>query len=81
MKSFWTELGNKISSFFLWALEEHPGKLLGTLAGFGLGLLVVVLGFWKALALSLFVFVGLTLGKRHDDHKGLFDWMNRFFGN
>ncbi|WP_242825394.1 DUF2273 domain-containing protein [Desulfitobacterium dichloroeliminans] len=70
---------NKISRFFLWALEEHPGKLSGILAGFGIGLLVVVLGFWKALVLALFVLVGLILGKRHDDHKDLFGWLDRFF--
>lgn len=78
MNGFWSELGLKITRFFLWALEEHPGKLMGTAAGFILGLLIVVLGFWKALVLSLFVLLGLLLGKRHDDHKKLFDWMDRF---
>ncbi len=79
MNGFWSALGMKISSFFLWALEEHPGKLIGVASGFILGLLVVTLGFWKALVLILFILLGLFLGKRHDDHKQLFDWMNRFF--
>ena len=79
MKGFWAEVALKISSFFLWALDEHPGKLMGTAGGFVLGLLVVVLGFWKALVLLLFVLIGMLLGKRHDDHKKLFDWIDRFF--
>lgn len=79
MKNFWTELGNKLSHFLLWVLEEHPGKFIGTLSGFLLGLLVVVLGFWKALVLMIFVLLGLFLGKRHDDNKNLFDWLDRFF--
>lgn len=78
MKNFWTELGNKISHVFLWALEEHPGKLIGTLLGFFIGLLVVVLGFLKALVLMLFVLLGLLLGKRHDDNKDILDWLDRF---
>lgn len=79
MKEFWMELATKISRFFLWALAEHPGKLIGTGLGFILGLLVVILGFWKALILFMFVSVGLFLGKRHDENKKLFDWINRFF--
>jgi uncharacterized membrane protein len=79
MKEFWNELALKISQFFIWALAEHPGKLIGTSAGFLLGLLVVILGFWKALTLTLFVALGLFLGKRHDDEKKLFDWIGNFF--
>lgn len=79
MKNFWTEVGLKLSRFFMWALEQHPGKLIGTLLGFLLGLLVVILGFWEALVLLLFVLIGLLLGKRHDDNKKIFDWLNRFF--
>lgn len=79
MNGFWAELGAKISTFFLWALEEHPGKLIGTASGLIIGLLVVVLGFWKALTLLIFVLLGMLLGKRHDDKKKLFDWIDRFF--
>jgi uncharacterized membrane protein len=79
MKGFWAELVLKISGFFIWALDEHPGKLIGTALGFLFGLLVVILGFWKTLVLCLFILIGLLLGKRHDDHKKVFDWINRFF--
>lgn len=79
MKDFWKELINTITAFLLRTLDEHPGKLIGTLLGFVLGLLVVLLGFWKTLVLFAFVILGFILGKRQDDHKKLFDWLNRFF--
>ncbi|HVJ48919.1 DUF2273 domain-containing protein [Desulfitobacterium sp.] len=79
MSSFWSELAHKLTTLFLRLLDEHPGKLMGTIAGFLVGLLVVLLGFWKTLVLFLFVMIGFMLGKRQDEHKKLFDWLDRFF--
>lgn len=79
MSGFWAQLGEKISRFFLWALENHPGKLIGTGSGFLLGILVVLIGFWQALILALFIAVGFFLGKRHDDHRDLPAWLDRIF--
>lgn len=79
MSSIWSALAHKLTSFFLKLLDEHPGKLIGSMLGFLLGLFVVLLGFWKTLVLFLFVMIGFLLGKRQDDHKQLFDWLDRFF--
>ena len=68
-----------MTGFFLWALDEHTGKIIGTISGFIIGLLIVILGFWKALVLSLFTAFGFWLGKRQDDHKNLLGWLGRFF--
>lgn len=78
MSSFWSEVTHKLASLFLRLLDEHPGKLLGTLGGFLLGLLVVTLGFWKTLVLFLFVGMGFLLGKSQDDQKKPFAWLDRF---
>lgn len=79
MSSVWSALTHKLTSFLLKLLDEHPGKLIGSILGFLLGLFVVLLGFWKTLVLFLFVMIGFLLGKRQDDHKQLFDWLDRFF--
>ena len=79
MKEFWLKLGEKLSYFFFWALDHHPGKFIGTLSGFLLGLLIVTLGFWRALVLFLFVALGFLLGKRQDDHKNIATWVERIF--
>lgn len=79
MSGFWTQLGQKIGHFFSWALAEHPGKLIGTALGFLLGLFVVLLGFWRALVIAIFVGAGFFLGKRKDENLGLLSWVDNFF--
>ncbi|MEA4903091.1 DUF2273 domain-containing protein [Desulfitobacterium sp.] len=79
MKNLWSAFVQKFTFLFLHLLDEHPGKLIGSILGFLLGLLVVFLGFWKSLVLVLFVGVGFLIGKSQDDHKKLFDWFDRFF--
>lgn len=79
MRGFWSKLGEKISQFLFWALDSHPGKLVGTSVGFLLGLLFVTLGFWRTLVLGLFVGLGFVLGKRQDEHKGISSWVERTF--
>ncbi len=78
MSGFWAQLGQKIGGFFNWALTEHPGKLIGTSLGLGIGLLVVILGFWRTLVIALFVSVGFYLGKRKDENLGLLSWIDNF---
>jgi len=73
------KIGEKISQFLVWALDNHPGKLIGTLIGFLLGLLMVTLGFWRTLVLALFAILGFVLGKRQDDHKDILTWLERNF--
>lgn len=79
MNGFWAKIGQKTSFFFMWALDNHPGKLIGSGLGFFAGLLMVTLGFWRTLILALFVSVGFILGKRQDDHKSFLAWLDRFF--
>jgi len=77
MSGFWSNLGEKIVSFLVWAFDNHPGKLIGTSVGFFLGLLMVTLGFWRTLVLSLFAILGFVLGKSQDDHKNITAWLER----
>jgi len=79
MRELWSKLGDKITKFLVWALDNHPGKLLGTAVGLGLGLLMVTLGFWRTLILVLFAIVGFVLGKRQDDYQSITTWLERNF--
>lgn len=79
MSGFWSKVGAKISQFSVWALDSHPGKLLGTSIGFLLGLLMVTLGFWRTLVVALFAVLGFLLGKRQDDHNDISTWLERKF--
>ncbi|HWQ89865.1 MAG TPA: DUF2273 domain-containing protein [Desulfitobacteriaceae bacterium] len=80
MKEYWARSGRETANFFLWAWQNHPGKLIGISLGFILGLLVVVMGFWKTLVLVLFVAAGYVLGKREDDFQSLSLWLDRLIG-
>jgi uncharacterized membrane protein len=79
MSEFWSKIGGKISAFFVWAIDNHPGKLIGTSIGLVLGLLLVTLGFWRTLVLGLFIAGGFILGKRQDNYKDISTWFERNF--
>lgn len=79
MSGFWLKVGEKISKFLVWALENHPGKLIGTSIGLVIGLLFVTLGFWRTLVITLFAVLGFVLGKRQDEHKDISTWLERNF--
>lgn len=75
----WTIVGEKISQFLVWAMSNHPGKLIGTSLGFFFGLLIVTLGFWRTLVLALCAVLGFVLGKSQDDHNYITLWLERIF--
>jgi Small integral membrane protein (DUF2273). len=79
MTEVWAKIGEKISHFIVWSIENHPGKFLGTSIGFMLGLLMVTLGFWRTLAIALFAVLGFVLGKRQDDHQDITTWLEKNF--
>lgn len=79
MSGLWAKIGEKISNFLIWAMDNHPGKLIGTAIGFLLGLLMVTLGFWRTMIVALFVVLGFVLGKRQDDHQDIITWLERNF--
>jgi uncharacterized membrane protein len=79
MSEFWSKIGEKITKFLVWAIDKHPGKLIGTSIGLVLGLLMVTLGFWRTLVLALFAILGFVLGKRQDDYKSITTWLERNF--
>lgn len=57
-------------------IREHPGRMLGTLAGFLLGLSFIWLGFWRTLVLGLVTTLGYAIGKWTDDEgKGLKEFL------
>jgi len=79
MSELWSKIGEKITRFLVWAIDNHPSKLIGTSIGLVLGLLMVTLGFWRTLILALFSILGFVLGKRQDDYKSITTWLERNF--
>ena len=79
MSEIWSKIGEKITKFLVWAINDHPGKLIGTFTGLVLGLVIVALGFWRTVVLALFAILGFVLGKRQDDNKFITTWLERNF--
>ncbi len=59
--------------------DNHRGKLLGTLLGFFVALLIIWVGFLWAVFIMLCMSIGFFVGKRMDDHKeNLAEVLDRF---
>lgn len=58
----------------LW--EKYPGTLIGLIIGILVGIIFLLAGFWKTVIFTVFVTLGLFIGKkfdRHDDLKGILE--------
>ncbi|MDI6870026.1 MAG: DUF2273 domain-containing protein [Bacillota bacterium] len=62
---------------FLTWLSKNRGRAIGAALGFAIGLLVILLGFWRGLFLAACVWAGWMLGSRVDAHESLTDLINR----
>lgn len=62
---------------YLPKLVEYRGRLLGSIIGLISGLLWAFLGFWKAIAFLICVFLGYFIGKKIDQRGSLRDLLSR----
>ena len=46
--------------------QENKGKIMGLSCGLSFGILILALGFWRGLFLSLCVAIGYYIGSLHD---------------
>jgi len=61
-------------SFKNWT-KSNPYQVIGITAGFLIGLLVILIGFWKMLFILFMAFVGFLIGKKKDDGSGFSDFI------
>lgn len=54
-------------------LEEHPGKALGLIIGLVVGIIFLIVGFWKTVVFIAFVSIGLYIGKKFDSREDIKD--------
>ncbi|MCL6590978.1 MAG: DUF2273 domain-containing protein [Firmicutes bacterium] len=62
---------------FLPKIIPYKGRILGSLVGLITGLLWAFLGFWKALAFIICIFLGFLLGKKIDQRGSIRNILNR----
>lgn len=59
---------------------RHRGKLVGTLIGLGIGLLIAFFGLWRAVVILLLMVTGYLVGKSIDQSGGLDSFLKRLWG-
>ncbi len=65
-------------NFGTW-FNSNPGKVLGAVIGFLLGLLIFTLGIIKTLIIAVLVLVGFFIGKSRDDGISIIDEITGLF--
>ena len=60
-------------------VNDNPGKSVGAVAGFLLGILILTFGVLKTIVVILFVFLGIIIGKMADDRLSIIDEIRRIF--
>jgi hypothetical protein len=66
----WDQL---LRQFVDWIGEGRVGRVIGLIAGVGLGFIYLIWGFWNMLAFALIVMAGFTLGLKSDNRE---KWFN-----
>ena len=66
----WDQL---LRQFIDWVGGGRTGRVIGIIAGIGLGLIYLIWGFWNMLAFALIVLAGFTLGLKSDNRE---KWFN-----
>lgn len=59
----------------LWA--NHPGKTVGVGFGLLLGILFLLVGFWRMLVFALLVLAGYWIGRRIDRQEDMYGLLSR----
>lgn len=60
-------------------IKENPGKTVGAVVGFIVGILLFTLGWWKTLIIIVLVFIGFVIGKSRDDNVSIIDQITSLF--
>lgn len=68
-----------LSRYLLEFVNDNPGKSVGAVSGFLLGILILTFGILKTLVVILFVILGIIIGKMADDRISIFDEIRRIF--
>ncbi len=56
---------------------KNRGKVVGLLAGLAFGIMVIKVGFWQTLFVTICLGLGYVIGKRIDDNESLQEVIER----
>lgn len=66
-----------MKEFLAACLTNHKGKITGLLCGLILGILILVIGFWKSVLLLLCIALGCWIGSFHDRKENFLAFLDK----
>jgi len=66
-----------LKEFLLNIFTKNQGKIIGSILGFILASLVLIIGFFKTLLIVSFVYIGYYIGKKIDNKEDLVEFLDR----
>ncbi|MFC1670013.1 DUF2273 domain-containing protein [Spirochaetota bacterium] len=60
-------------------INENPGKAVGAIIGFLLGIFILTLGILKTIIIIIFIIIGFVIGKSRDDNVSIIDEITGIF--
>lgn len=74
-------LGMPNFQLFLEQLSPYKGRIIGTIFGLFVGIMILKYGFFRAFVVALFIILGYYFGKRMDRREALPDLWERLWRN
>ncbi|HBM74296.1 MAG TPA: hypothetical protein DD429_01900 [Clostridiaceae bacterium] len=66
-----------LKDYLLDILNKNHGKIIGSILGLALAILMLIIGFFRTLLIALFVLLGYYIGKKIDNKESLIDILDR----
>lgn len=66
-----------LKEFLINVFSKNQGKIIGSLIGLILAILILIIGFFRTLVIVIFVFTGYYIGKKIDNKEDLVEFLDR----
>lgn len=66
-----------LKEYLLNLFDKNQGKIIGSLLGLVIAVLILIIGFFRTLLIILFIFAGYYIGKKVDNKEDIIEFLDR----
>lgn len=66
-----------LKEYLLDLFNKNQGKIIGSLLGLVIAVLMLIIGFFRTLLIILFIFAGYYIGKKVDNKEDIVEFLDR----
>lgn len=66
-----------LKEYLLDLFNKNQGKIIGSLLGLVIAVLMLIIGFFRTLLIILFIFAGYYIGKKVDNKEDIIEFLDR----